>query len=366
MNRLALHSHDHSRSRLKYSAKTACEIVLSVLTCLTLPACSGGSDPVVEIALHPTKPHILYVATNQYIYKTRDEGKTWENMSRGMTHSRVISLAIDPLLPANVYAGTKGDAVYKSFDGGQQWTSQRAGLDDVTITSVVHQLAFVPGSSSHLFAATSMGIFESENSGQTWTKRMEGMIAVLMVITLDFDPNQPQTAYAGTSGGVFKSIDGARTWKKVNNGLVPPEVLKSSRALGVTRIKVDPHHHDTVYIATLNGAYKTTDGGESWVRIGQTLPDQMLSDLVMDFFTPETLYVASREGIHQSVDGGQTWVPKNNGLASLNIRALALSPQDSQTLYAGTNLHGLFRSRDAGTTWAPVPLTLGDSPSPQT
>ena len=129
---------------------------------------------------------------------------------------------------------------------------------------------------------------------------------------------------------------------------------------------MDPHHHDTVYIATLNGAYKTTDGGESWFRIGQTLPDQMLSDLVMDFFTPETLYVASREGVHQSVDGGQTWVPKNNGLPSLNIRALALSPQDSQTLYAGTNLHGLFRSRDAGATWEPVPLTLGDSPSPQT
>ena len=62
----------------------------------------------------------------------------------------------------------------------------------------------------------------------------------------------------------------------------PSDVLKSSRALGVTRIKVDPHEPDTVYTATLNGLYKTNDGGQSWVRIGESLSDQMLSDLILD------------------------------------------------------------------------------------
>src|SRR3989449_11695805 len=42
------------------------------------------------------------------------------------------------------YAGTKGDAVYKSYDGGQRWVSQRTGLDDVTVTSVVNQIVFDP------------------------------------------------------------------------------------------------------------------------------------------------------------------------------------------------------------------------------
>ena len=132
-----------------------------MLCCYLLAGC-GGSEPVVEIALHPSKPNILYIATNAYVYKTRDEGDTWQNISRGMTHSRVISLAIDPLFSANVYAGTKGDAVFKSYNGGQNWVSQRHGLDGVTISSVVHELVFVPGSSTHLFAATSMGVFESE------------------------------------------------------------------------------------------------------------------------------------------------------------------------------------------------------------
>ena len=78
-------------------------------------------DPIVVIQLHPKNPDIMYVATNDYIYKTRDGGQTWTNLSHGMSHSRVISMAIDPAYPATVYAGTKGDAVYKSYDGGQRW-----------------------------------------------------------------------------------------------------------------------------------------------------------------------------------------------------------------------------------------------------
>src|SRR5881296_725192 len=136
-------------------------ITLLSLTCV-LAGC-GGSDGIVVIALHPTNPNIFYVATTDYIYKTRDGGQTWENLSKGMTHSRVISMAIDPVYPATVYAGTKGDAVFKSYDGGQRWVSQRTGLDDVTVTSVVNQIVFEPTNNIRLFAATTMGVFESED-----------------------------------------------------------------------------------------------------------------------------------------------------------------------------------------------------------
>ena len=330
---------------------------------LMLTACGGGGEAVVEIALHPSKPNIVYVATNDYIFKTRDEGQTWANVSKGMTHSRVITLAVDPLLPANIYAGTKGDGVFKSFSGGQQWRPQRAGLAEVTITTVVHELKFVPGSSAHLFAATSMGVFETENGGNNWIKRMEGMIEVLMVVSVDIDPNQPQTLFAGTSGGVYRSMDGAKTWTKVNNGLVPPDVLKSSRALSVVKIKIDPHHPKTVYTATLKGLYKTSDGANSWQRIAESLPDQFLSDLVLDSVQPDVLYVASREGIHKSLDGGITWQAMNTGLTNLNIRALTISTQDPQVLYLGTNRKGLFRSRNGGQSWESIPLTPATPPT---
>jgi photosystem II stability/assembly factor-like uncharacterized protein len=333
--------------------------VFVIIVGLALSAC-GRSEAVVEIALHPTNADILYIATNDYIYKTRDGGLSWQNMSQGMTHSRVIALAIDPLFPANIVAGTKGDAVFKSFDGGQRWVSRRNGLDDVTISSVVHQVVFAPGSTSHIFAATSLGVFETGDGGELWVKRMEGMKEVLMVVTLDLDPRQPQTLYAGTSGGVYKSIDGAKNWVIVNNGLVSPDVLKSSRALGVTRIKVDPHHPDTVYTASLDGLYKTVNGGMSWVRIGTDLSDQMLSDLVVDPNQPDIVYVSNRDGVVRSDDGGNSWELRNTGLTNVNIRALAISPLDSHVLYVGTNGKGLFRSVNSGQSWEPVPLIVQD------
>ncbi len=340
-----------SGRRLPRLTRVMCVVPLVVLL---LVGC-GRSDAIVVIALHPVKSDILYVATNDYIYKTRDGGQTWENISRGMTHSRVIALAIDPVYSATVYAGTKGDAVFKSYDGGQRWVSLRAGLEDVTITSVVNQLIFDPADPAHLFAATTMGVFESTNAGEIWAKRMDGMKEVLMVVTIAQDPTRPHVLYAGTSGGVYKSVTRAQWWDKANTGLVPPEVLKSSRALGVTVMRVDPFAPDTVYAATLQGLYKSADQAKSWVRVAESLPDQMLTSLVLDRAVPDALYVASREGVHKSEDGGQTWRALNTGLATLNVRSIAQSPRSPHLWYVGTNGSGLYRSRDGGETWEPMP-----------
>jgi photosystem II stability/assembly factor-like uncharacterized protein len=337
-------------------------VIAAVLLLALLAAGCGRSDAIVVITVHPTKPDILYVATNDYIYKTRDGGQTWENISRGMTYSRVIAMAIDPVYPATVYAGTKGDAVFKSYDGGQRWVSQRTGLEDVTITSVVNQFLFHPTDNNNLFAATTMGVFETENGGDAWQKRMDGMKEVLMVVSIAQDPTRPHLMYAGTSGGVYKSANRARLWEKANNGLVPPEVLTSSRALGVTVMQVDPFAPDTVYAATLSGLYKSTDQANSWTRIAQSLPDQMIMAMVLDRTTPHSLYVATREGAHKSEDGGVHWRALNKGLATLNVRSLVQSPTDPKLWYLGTNASGLYRSRDGGETWEAMPPVRDTGP----
>ncbi len=325
-----------------------------LLAGLLLGGC-GGSDPVVVIQLHPTNPDILYIATNDYIYKSRDGGKTWSNLSKGMSHSRVIAMGIDPLYPATVYAGTKGDAVYKSYDGGQRWTSIRSGLDDATISSVVNQFVFDPTDDNHLFLATTMGVFESKNAGERWIKKMEGMKEVLMVVTLGLDPTRPSVMYAGTSGGVYKTTDQGAHWMQVNGGLVPEGMVKTSRALGVTSVQVDPFAPDTVYAATLAGLYKTTNGAATWVRIGESLQDQMMVAIVLDRARAGVMYLAGRDGIHRSEDGGANWVPLNEGLTTTNIRSLAQSLTDPKVFYAGTNGSGLYKSVDGGSHWQALP-----------
>ncbi|MBU6430609.1 MAG: hypothetical protein KGR26_16445, partial [Cyanobacteria bacterium REEB65] len=161
--------------------------------------------------------------------------------------------------------------------------------------------------------------------------------------------------YAGTSGGVYKSIDQAGHWDKVNNGLVPPEMVKTSRALNVTSIHVDPFEPETVYAATLTGLYKTTDGAKSWVRIGESLADQMIIAMLLDHTKKGVLYITGRDGVHRSEDGGATWKMINNGFATTNVRSIAQSPTDPKIFYAGTNGSGLYRSKDAGEIWEPVP-----------
>lgn len=313
------------------------------------------SDPIVVIQLHPNNPDIMYVATNDYIYKTRDGGQTWTNLSKGMSYSRVIAMAIDPVYPATVYAGTKGDAVYKSYDGGQRWVSMRSGLDDATITSVVNQFLFDPADAQHIFLATTMGVFETKNGGEQWTKKMAGMKEVLMVVTLGMDPTRPSILYAGTSGGVYKSINHAGRWEKINNGLVPPDMLKTSRALNVTSILVDPYEPDTVYAATLTGLYKSTDAGKAWKRIGESLADQMIVAMVLDRTRRGVIYVTGRDGVHRSEDAGATWNLVNRGLVTTNIRTIAQSATEPKVFYAGTNGSGLYRSKDGGETWEPMP-----------
>jgi photosystem II stability/assembly factor-like uncharacterized protein len=272
-----------------------------------------------------------------------------------MSHSRVIAMAIDPVYPATVYAGTKGDAVYKSHDGGQRWMSMRSGLDDATITSVVNQFLFDPADSQHLFVATTMGVFETKDGGEHWVKRMEGMKEVLMVVTLGMDPARSAVLYAGTSGGVYKSVDQASHWEPANNGLVPPGMVKTSRALNVTSIIVDPFESDTVYAATLSGLYKTTDAARSWTKLGESLADQMIVAMVLDRARKGVVYLAGRDGVHRSEDGGMTWKAINGGLATTNIRSLVQSEADATLFYVGTNGSGLYRSRDAGESWESMP-----------
>ncbi|BFU95426.1 MAG: conserved protein of unknown function [Nitrospira sp.] len=335
----------------------------TIRTCLLLVlfvVCEGcdRSDPIVLIQLHPTNPDIIYVATNDYIYKTRDGGRTWANLSQGMSHSRVISMAVDPTYPATVYAGTKGDAVFKSHDGGQRWASMRSGLDDATISSVVNQFVFDPADNNHIYLATTMGVFETNNGGDSWIKKMEGMKEVLMVVTLGMDASRPEILYAGTSGGVYKTANKAAHWDKVNNGLVAPDMVKTSRALNVTAVVVDPFASETVYAATLAGLYRTTDGAKSWTRIGESLADQMIIAMILDRTKQGGIYLAGRDGVHRSEDGGLTWRTMNQGLATTNVRCIVQSSTDPRLFYAGTNGSGLYGSRDRGEHWEAMPAVV--------
>lgn len=332
--------------------RTVLSLSLFSLLLFTL-GCQKESESIVSIALHPTNANILYVATNDAVYKSRDGGGTWERFP-SFSARRVTTLAIDPVLPATIYAGTMGDAVYKSPDGGQRWLPHNVGLKEHV--SFVNQFVFHPALNEKVYIATTVGAFYSKDAGREWEERMNGMKEVHIVTSIAINPKEPAVLYGGTTGGVYRSDDGAATWKKVNNGLIPETELMAAMALGVNAIEIDRTNPDVVYAGTTKGLFRTMNKGEQWERIGQSISDPFISSLVLHPKEPAQLYIGGPAGIWKTVDGGKTWQVTNQGLATLNIRALAMDPQNTQTLYAGTNGSGLYRSTDAGATWTAVPL----------
>ena len=330
-----------------------CCHLAAILVTVVITGCQKDSEAIVSIALHPTNPKILYVATNDAVYKSRDGGDSWENFP-SFSARRVTTVAIDPQLPATVYAGTMGDAVYKSPDGGQHWLPHNVGLKEHV--SFVNQFVFHPALSEKIYAATTVGAFYTKDAGREWEERMNGMKEVHIVTAIAINPKDPSVLYGGTTGGIYRSDDGAMTWEKINTGLIPESELMASMALGVNAIEIDHITPDVVFAGTTKGLYRTTNKGESWERIGQMIHDPYISSIVLHPNDSSILYIGGPGGVWKSDDGGRTWAAKNQGLASLNIRALAMEPKDLRTLYAGTNGSGLYRSSDAGGTWTALPL----------
>jgi photosystem II stability/assembly factor-like uncharacterized protein len=315
--------------------------------------CQNDSEAIVSIALHPTNANILYVATNDAVYKSRDGGQLWERFP-SFSARRVTTLAIDPQFPATIYAGTMADAVYKSPDGGQHWLPHNVGLKEHV--SFINQFVFHPTDHDQIYAATTVGAFYTKDGGREWEERMAGMKEVHIVVSIAIHPRDSRVLYAGTTGGIYRSDSAAMGWKKINNGLIPEQELMGGMALGVNAIVFDVVNSDIVYAGTTKGLFRTATRGEQWERIGQSLPDPFVSSILIDPIEPKTLYIGGPGGVWKSLDSGQSWSPINNGLTSLNIRTLAMSPRDSQILYAGTNGSGLYRSIDAGAIWVPIPL----------
>lgn len=334
------------------------KIALVTILPLLLLGCSQRSDRVAAVVVHPTKPNIIYVATEEAVYKTRDGGLGWERLTEGLSRIRVMNLAIDPLLPANVFAGTLTDGVYKSPDGGRRWLPRNAGIQKGTISANVNELVFHPIDSQTIYAATTVGVFRSMDGGQSWVERMNGMNEISFIVALAVDPQHPNIIYAGTSGGVYRSFNGTENWIKINDGLVPDDAKLASMALGVNKLVIDPSNTSLVYAGTTKGMFKTSDKGMSWSKIDTSLGDPYVSSLVINPKNSSQLFMGTSEGVFESQDAGVTWSPRQEGLENLNIRILVLDPKNTEIIYCGTNGGGFYKSLNSAKSWDSIPLAL--------
>jgi photosystem II stability/assembly factor-like uncharacterized protein len=254
--------------------------------------------------------------------------------------------------------------------GGASGSSLASGLS-LDGAGVISALLVDPQRPRTIFAATYGGVLKSTDGGRSW-RAVNIAPTATVVDSLVIDPQDSETVYVGTEGGVFKSTDGGATWQPANTGLFGKETVqeRSDPLVGyVYALVVDESNSGTVYAARESGLFKSTNGGDSWRRLGL----RNVGTVVLDPKDPETIYAgavgtgfsrdagligprAARrtlDGVFKSSDGGSNW--RAVGLQGKSVGWLALDPEDTNIVYAGTWEYGVeqrvFKSSDGGSSW---------------
>jgi len=195
-------------------------------------------------------------------------------------------------------------------------------------------------------------LHRSMDQGETWTKLSpdltgggrEGNVPFGTLITLDESPLQFGLIYTGSDDGrVHVTRDGGTSWTRIDEGL--PENLWVSR--------VEASHHDTsrVYL-TLNGyaydhfesyVYRSDDYGDTWTRIGTDLPTEPVNVVLEDPENEDLLYVGTDHGLYVSLDRGETFMTMGADLPAAPVHDVQVQARESD-LIIGTHGRSLYRA----------------------
>jgi photosystem II stability/assembly factor-like uncharacterized protein len=216
---------------------------------------------------------------------------------------------------------------------------------------VIWALAIDPTTPSTIYAGTSDGVFKSTTSGGNWSAVNTGLNCG-MVRSLAIDPITPSIIYAGSSGcGVFRSTNGGDNWSIANTGMTSADVWT---------ITIDPTNPSTLYAGvSSDGVFKSTNSGGNWSAINNGLTidtglpvTSTVRALAIDPTTSSTIYAGLFPwNVFKSTDGGDNW--NTAGLDDAYVRALAIDPVNPSTIYAGIQ-GGVYKSTTGGGIWSEI------------
>ncbi|MBK5260557.1 MAG: hypothetical protein JJE51_13275, partial [Thermoanaerobaculia bacterium] len=290
-------------------------------------------------------------------------------------------LSIDPKDANVLYAGTYSGGVWKSKDGGANWTRLTAQVDET-----MNAVAVSPADSRVVLAAGHAGLYRSADAGATWKTVLDQKQQQPAMTGFAFDPTKPTTVYVssdsdGFPAGVFKSTDSGATWKAANGG-----IHTNSRVWGVAVAR----DASSLWASSSDGVYQSTDAGGTWTNVlagkiahsvatgadglvlvgtnvdgilrstdgknfAETKIDVKMSGKIVyailgSTATPNLFYAAIPNRVLRSTDNGRTWTTFSRGFDWINFRSLALD-EKSGTVWAGSGRDGVVKSADKGATW---------------
>lgn len=198
--------------------------------------------------------------------------------------------------------GTTGGVAFLR-GGPSAWESLFGSLEGEDVSVLRHH----PGKAGTIFAGTyGNGLFRSDDGGKSWVRRDAGQPHLR---TVAFDPEDPETVYAGTEPAeLYRSRDGGETWSSVGlQGLpeAPSWSLPYSPRAGALRALLVPAGRTGLIYAGVEqgGLVKSEDGGRSWT-VTENGVHKDIHSLFLDEENPEILYAATGGGFFRTRDGG--------------------------------------------------------------
>ena len=365
------------------------------------PAAYSGR--VTAIAVPTTaepRPKTFYIGSaGGGVWKTVNEGVTWQSVSSGLGSETVGDLAVAPSDSNIVWVGTGeknslrsqywGDGVYKSTDGGRNWT--KVGLADSRAIGriVIHPTGpdtVYVAALGHLWGASNeRGVYKTSDGGKTWT-RILFVNDTTGFVDLEMDPRDPNTLYAaawhrlrwggshmegvGAGSGLYKTTDGGRTWTRLTdpakpNGLPAGRIGRIGVAIALQNpklvfamIQVDRGVTDPAQ-GRFGGVFRSSDAGGTWTQVNdlQAIPHYYYNEIWVDASDSQHVYVNAAP-LMESKDGGKTFAPESLSRVHGDHHALWFDPHDAGHRILG-NDGGAYVTFDAGRAWWHMPIPIG-------
>ncbi len=337
-------------------------VVMLLLSAVTLRAQTAIWEPmnrglghtlIYNIVIDPVDSLRMFCGTDAgQIYESVDGGFNWTWRSDGLPPStggwRVIGLYLDPhdrnLLYAGFSDGPSGKRLFRSTDGGVSWISLPSP-NDWSVFNILR----IPLGTPRLVCAlgSNQGLYWSIDEGSHWNaglKRNGVQVAA-------FDPSNPLFMLAGTVGGgsssLIRSYDGGTTWQ-------PHSMISlGGTGVGVRSISFAPRSPGVIYIGVTHsldgrrkGLYRSTDDGETWVQLNDIAE---IAEIAIHPNCENLIYISAiHSGVHRSIDGGATWAKITNGLPTTDVMRVRIAPGYPVCVFAVTLKHGAFRMVDEG------------------
>lgn len=225
------------------------------------------------LTVHPANANLTYGGIGQTLIVSNDGGENWSTPADaygvGLGVSRFYQIVIDPFNPDILYVGGAAGEIYKSVDGGRNFTRLSFNVGDGAFSLAAHPTqkdVYLAGINAY-----EAGIIKTEN-GADFRSASIGLVfggADSAYSAITYAPSDPNIVYAGSgyednrvAKGIFKSMNGGESWQSLNNGLKINSITGFPHY--VKSIAVHPTDPDIVFAATGSGLYHSVDGGASW------------------------------------------------------------------------------------------------------